>query len=188
MLKVLKLVSDFTIISQIFDNCVDPGGILISKHLIKMKKVQCALFGLPIPWKWTKRLLWFEIWVARLKGIQVHNFWLANFSLSTYFLQLMSVGLAWKLAAKSNERLVNQKYATLFLSWMLFRIWQEHLWIIEGKTQVEYLASFLINVINLHSMLKHSFSIKTHFLLFYKTKLSDNQGFELLIQVWLKRT
>ena len=49
LLKVLKRVSDFTIISPIFDTCVDPEGILISKHLIKMKKVQCALFGLPIP-------------------------------------------------------------------------------------------------------------------------------------------
>ena len=35
-----------------------------------------------------------------------------------YFLKLMSVGLAWKSAAKSNEKLVNQNYATLFLSWM----------------------------------------------------------------------
>ena len=32
----------------------------------------------------------------------------------------MSVGLAWKSAGKSNEKLVNQKYATLFLSWMPF--------------------------------------------------------------------
>jgi hypothetical protein len=32
----------------------------------------------------------------------------------------MSVGLAQKLAAKSNEELVNQKYATLFLFWMPF--------------------------------------------------------------------
>ena len=32
----------------------------------------------------------------------------------------MSEGLAWKSAAKSNEKLVNQKYATLFLSWMPF--------------------------------------------------------------------
>ena len=32
----------------------------------------------------------------------------------------MSMGLAWKSAAKSNEKIVNQKYATLFLSWMPF--------------------------------------------------------------------
>ena len=32
----------------------------------------------------------------------------------------MSVGLAWKSAAKSNERLVNQNYAKLFLYWMPF--------------------------------------------------------------------
>ena len=32
----------------------------------------------------------------------------------------MSVGLAWKSAAKSNEKLIIQKYATLFLSWMPF--------------------------------------------------------------------
>ena len=32
----------------------------------------------------------------------------------------MSVGLAWKSAAKSNDKLVNQKYATLFLSRMPF--------------------------------------------------------------------
>ena len=32
----------------------------------------------------------------------------------------MSVGLAWTSAAKSNEKLDNQKYATLFLSWMPF--------------------------------------------------------------------
>ena len=32
----------------------------------------------------------------------------------------MSVGLAWKLATKSNEKLVNQKYETPFLSWMPF--------------------------------------------------------------------
>ena len=36
----------------------------------------------------------------------------------------MSVGLAWKSAAKSNEKLVNEKYATLFLSWMPFT-WKE---------------------------------------------------------------
>ena len=35
-----------------------------------------------------------------------------------YFLQLMSVGLACKSAAKSDEKLVNQNYKTLFLSWM----------------------------------------------------------------------
>ena len=34
----------------------------------------------------------------------------------------MSVALAWKSAAKSNEKLVNQKYATLFLSWMPFLV------------------------------------------------------------------
>jgi hypothetical protein len=33
----------------------------------------------------------------------------------------MLVGLARKSAANSNEKLVNQKYATLFLSWMPFR-------------------------------------------------------------------
>ena len=32
----------------------------------------------------------------------------------------MLVGLAWKSAAKSNEKLGIQKYATLFLSWMPF--------------------------------------------------------------------
>ena len=32
----------------------------------------------------------------------------------------MSMGLAWKSAGKSNGKLVNQKYATLFLSWMPF--------------------------------------------------------------------
>ena len=36
---------------------------------------------------------------------------------------LMSLGSAWKSAAKSNEKLVNQKYATLFLSWMPFSTW-----------------------------------------------------------------
>ena len=34
----------------------------------------------------------------------------------------MSVGLAWKAAEKSKEKLVNQKYATLFLSWMPFSL------------------------------------------------------------------
>ena len=33
----------------------------------------------------------------------------------------MSVELVKKSAAKSNEKLVNQKYATLFLSWMPFK-------------------------------------------------------------------
>ena len=37
----------------------------------------------------------------------------------------MSVGLVWKSAAKSNEKLVNQKYATLFISWMPFRQFDE---------------------------------------------------------------
>ena len=37
-----------------------------------------------------------------------------------YFLQLMSVRLAWKSATKSSETLVNQKYAILFLSWTPF--------------------------------------------------------------------
>ena len=32
----------------------------------------------------------------------------------------MPVGLAWKSVAKSDEKLVNQKYATLFLYWMPF--------------------------------------------------------------------
>ena len=49
-----------------------------------------------------------------IKGIQDKNS-------VHYFLQLMSVGLAWKSVAKSNEKLVNQKYATLFLSWMPFK-------------------------------------------------------------------
>ena len=40
-----------------------------------------------------------------------------------YFLQLISVRLAWKSAAKSNDKLVNQKYAPLFLSWMPFRLY-----------------------------------------------------------------
>ena len=41
------------------------------------------------------------------------------FIIFDYFLQLMSVGLAWKSAAKSNVKLVYQKYATLFLlSWV----------------------------------------------------------------------
>ena len=40
-----------------------------------------------------------------------------------YFLQLMSVGLVWKSIAKSNEKLVNQTYATLFLSWMPNIFW-----------------------------------------------------------------
>ena len=35
-----------------------------------------------------------------------------------FFLQLMSVGLARKLAEQSNEKLVNKKYETLFLSRM----------------------------------------------------------------------
>ena len=48
-----------------------------------------------------------------IKGIQDKNS-------VHYFLQLMSVGLAWKSVAKSDEKLVNQKYATLFLSWMPF--------------------------------------------------------------------
>ena len=37
-----------------------------------------------------------------------------------HFLQLMLVGLGWKSTAKSNEKLVNQTYATLFLFWMPF--------------------------------------------------------------------
>jgi hypothetical protein len=42
----------------------------------------------------------------------------------------MSVRLALQSAAKSNEKLVNQKYATIFLSWLPFKnaskfqIWQ----------------------------------------------------------------
>ena len=35
-------------------------------------------------------------------------------------MQLKSGGLALKSAAKSNEKLVTQKYETLFLSWMPF--------------------------------------------------------------------
>ena len=31
------------------------------------------------------------------------------------------MGLAWKSAAKNNEKLANQKYATLFLYWMPLR-------------------------------------------------------------------
>ena len=34
----------------------------------------------------------------------------------------MSVGLAWKSAANSNEKLVNQNYATLFVFWIIFSI------------------------------------------------------------------
>ena len=37
-------------------------------------------------------------------------------------LLLMSVRLAWKSAAKSNEKFANEKYVTLFLSWMPFRL------------------------------------------------------------------
>ena len=41
----------------------------------------------------------------------------------------MSVGLAWKSAAKSNEKLVNRIYATLFLSSILdaFYIYNIHI-------------------------------------------------------------
>ena len=45
-----------------------------------------------------------------------------------YFLELMSVGLAWKSVAKSNENLVIQKYATLFLSWIPFNN-QGYIWL-----------------------------------------------------------
>ena len=38
----------------------------------------------------------------------------------------MSVGLSQKTAAKSNEKLVNQNNATLFLSWMRFRTFVFH--------------------------------------------------------------
>ena len=52
-----------------------------------------------------------------IKGIQdknnFENFWQTNFSL---LFEAMSVGLAWKSPAKSNEKLVNQTYAALFLS------------------------------------------------------------------------
>ena len=40
---------------------------------------------------------------------------MTNFSLH---LQLISVGLAWKSATKSNKKLVNQKYATLHCSYL----------------------------------------------------------------------
>ena len=47
----------------------------------------------------------------------MHNFRLTNFSL----LFAADVrGLVWTSATKSNEKLVNQKYVTLFLSWMSF--------------------------------------------------------------------
>ena len=36
------------------------------------------------------------------------------------FAAQLSVRLAWKSATKSNEKLINQKYAKLFLSWMPF--------------------------------------------------------------------
>ena len=37
----------------------------------------------------------------------------------------MSVGLVWKSAAKSNEKLANQKYETMLLSWMPTKIINE---------------------------------------------------------------
>ena len=54
--------------------------------------------------------------LSRILGLPKTFDWL----IFHYFLQLMSLGLAWKSAAKSNEKLLNQKYATLFLSWMPF--------------------------------------------------------------------
>jgi hypothetical protein len=59
-----------------------------------------------------------------LKGIQEKNSVALIFDWLIFdsFLQLMSVELAWKSAAKNNEKLVIQKYATLFLSWMPFNI------------------------------------------------------------------
>ena len=58
--------------------------------------------------------------IKMLKGIQDKNsvayFWLTNFSLlfeADGHSDLQSMGLAWKLAAKNNEKLVNQKNATL---------------------------------------------------------------------------
>ena len=38
-----------------------------------------------------------------------------------YFLQLMSIGLAWKSISKSNEKFINHKYETLLLSWTPFK-------------------------------------------------------------------
>ena len=43
----------------------------------------------------------------------------------------MSVGLALKSAVKSNEKLVNQKYATLKLSWKPYMIYNKYEYLIE---------------------------------------------------------
>ena len=49
----------------------------------------------------------------------LHNFWLNIFD---RFLELMPVELGGQSAAKSNEKIVIQKYTTLFLSWMPLHI------------------------------------------------------------------
>ena len=76
----------------------------------------------------------------------LHNFWLIFY----YFLQLMSVGSACKSAAKSIEKKISHSYvnyATLFLSWMPFRMVNKR--------------NFLKNI-NLHFWLKISFDSIDH--------------------------
>ena len=58
-------------------------------------------------------------------SLQVNKMVLELWALKCFLLFLMlflnyrmSLGLTWKWAAKSNRKLANQKYATLFLSWM----------------------------------------------------------------------
>ena len=86
-----------------------------------------------------------------------------------YFLQLLSVGLAWKSAAKSNENTVNQNYATLFLFWMPFNWQRFHVILFRAVYSGKFgriLLYFLTFLLRFGSM---------HSLLFYKKRLYRNK-------------
>ena len=70
-----------------------------------------------------------------------------TFDIFQYFLQLIFRLTPLTSAAKSNKKLVNQNYATLFLSWMLFTIiltWQYSLFQDQNITQL-YLSYLLLS-------------------------------------------
>ena len=77
---------------------------------------------------------------SKIKTV-LHNFWLTNFAL--LFPADVSGVLAWKLAAKSNEKLVNQRYATLYLSWMPFTYYFSL-----NKSFVLQMTNFNSNILN----------------------------------------
>ena len=109
-----------------------------SIYVDHVSAVEVCMFGIKIRCLFTFKNIWFYLEFIDIQISATFLFlllvqtglcsnviqlilWWQFLSIFDYFLQLISVGLAWRSAAKSNKKSVNRKFETLFLSWMLFK-------------------------------------------------------------------